>query len=55
MTERDALVAIHAIFGASEGHLNDGGFELSDREYGLIRVILKKGLKIGNEANNVQD
>lgn len=55
MTERDALVAIHAIFGVSEGSLNDGGFELSDKEYGLIKVILRKGLKIGNEATNVQD
>lgn len=55
MTERDALVAIHAILGVSEGNLNDGGFELSDKEYGLIKVILRKGLKIGNEATNVQD
>jgi hypothetical protein len=55
MTERDALVAIHAIFGVAEGKLNDGGFELNEREYGFIRVILKKGLKIGNEASNVQD
>ena len=55
MTERDALVAIHAIFGVAESKLNDGGFELNEREYGFIRVILKKGLKIGNEATNVQD
>jgi len=31
MTERDALVAIHAIFGVAEGKLNNGGFELTDR------------------------
>ena len=55
MTERDALIAIHAIFGASEGNLTDGGFELSEREFSFIRVILKKALKIGNEATNVQD
>jgi len=55
MTERDALIAIHTIFGVAEGKLNDGGFELNEREYGFVRVILKKGLKIGNEASNVQD
>lgn len=55
MTERDALIAIHTIFGVAEGKLNDGGFVLNEREYGFVRVILKKGLKSGNEASNVQD
>jgi len=55
MTERDALIAIHTILGVSEGNLTNGGFELSEREFSFIRVILKKGLKIGNEANDVQN
>jgi hypothetical protein len=55
MTERDALVAIHTVFGTAEGNLTNGGFELSSHEYSLLRAILKSALKNESEIKNVQD
>jgi hypothetical protein len=55
MTERDALIAIHTVFGVADGNLTNGGFELSSHEYSLLRAILKSALKNESEIKNVQD
>jgi len=53
MNSRDALVSISTIFEASEGELNNGGFELSEKQYTLILAILKSALKAPDEKQNV--
>lgn len=55
MNKRDALVSISTIFEASEGQLNNGGFELSENQYTLILAILKSSLKASDEKKNVQN
>lgn len=55
MTSRDALLCISTIFQATEGELNNGGFELSENQYTLILTILKSALKCPNEKKNVQN
>ena len=55
MNKRDALVSISTIFEASEGQLNNGGFELSENQYTLILAILKSALKAPDEKKNVQN
>jgi hypothetical protein len=52
MVAREALIAIRTVFEASEGHLTDGGFELSSNQYSLVLAILKSGLKNESELNN---
>lgn len=51
LSAREALVGIQSIILSSDGHLVDGGLELSIKEFQTIRELIIDGLEINNAKN----